>query len=234
MKLRAICILALACLAIAPVSAGERPSLLRGGTTSPNFLGATGLLFIPSAYTVGDRGVAGHAYFTDDFRTYGGLVGPIDRLEVGASYFDADGFGDDGVLLNGKFMLLKENAFLPGVSVGVIDALDELNADPSWYAVASKALPRFLPVVGGFTVHAGFGGGIYDEELFAGVEWQIGTPLDAIPLTRPTVAAMAEFMNGDFNVGLRGRYRGFAATLGVFDFDNFGGGISYTTGLRLW
>ena len=228
---------ALALLAAGPARAqDEEPSLLRGGSATPNFLGATGLLLAPSAQTVGSRGISGHAYFTGDFNSYGLLVGPFDRLEVGATLLDADeDFGDDSeVIFNAKFALLKESLVLPGISVGVIDAFDALDADTSWYIVASKGLPKFLPFLGGLSAHLGYGGGIYDDDIFAGLELNIGTPLDLIPVSHPTFTAIAEYVNEDVNVGLRARWRGFAATLALFDFDNFGGGISYTTGLRLW
>lgn len=231
----AIALSLLALPALAPPAAAA-PSLLHGGSTTPNFLGASGLLLTPSAYTVGDRGVSGHAYFTENFNSYGLLVGPFDRLEVGFTVLDFDREAGDGteVLANAKFTLLKEGLVWPAVSVGVIDAFDELSDDPSWYLVASKGLPRVLPVLGGLTVHAGYGGGLYDDELFAGLELKIGTPLDLIPVSKPTFTFLAEYANDDVNLGLRGRWKGFAATLALFDFDEFGGGISYTTGLRLW
>lgn len=231
MRILVPALLAALTLTAAPASAG--PTFLRGGSTSPNYFGATGLLTIPSAETVGDRGISGHAYFTDDFNSFGALVGPVDRFELGVTFVDRDG-GDDGLLLNGKFAVLREGAVFPGLSVGVIDAFDDLDVDPSWYVVASKRLPNFLPVLGGFGVHLGYGGGLYDNEVFAGVEWRIGTPLDVIPVSRPTFSAIAEYAAGDVNLGLRGRWRGLAVTVSLFDFDNFGAGVSYTTGLRVW
>ena len=136
---------AAALLTALPASAQERPSLLGGSSAVPNFFGATGLLTTPSAYTVGDRGVGAHAYFTDDFESYGARVGLGSRLEVGASYLNLDN-GDDDILLNAKFALLQESFALPGIAVGVIDAFDELDVDPSFYVVASKDLSRTIPL----------------------------------------------------------------------------------------
>lgn len=225
---------AAALLAASPALAQQdEPSILGGGNAVPNFLGSTGLLLSPSAYTVGDRGVSGHAYFTDDFENYGIQVGLGSRLEVGGSYLNSDS-GDDGALLNAKYVLLEETLPLPAISVGVIDALDELNADPSVYVVASKDLSRIIPLnLFPIRGHVGWGSGIYDEEPFFGFEMNLGTPLDVLPISHPVFSGMVEYVNDDFNVGLRGRFKGFSATLALFDFDDFGGGISYTTGLRL-
>lgn len=221
-------------LAASPAFAQQdEPSLLGGGNAVPNFLGSTGLLLSPSAYTVGDRGVSGHAYFTDNFDTYGVQLGLSRRLEVGGSYFNAD-HGDDGALLNAKYVLLEETLPLPAISVGVIDALDELEVDPSFYVVASKDLSRIIPLqLFPIRAHVGWGSGIYDEQPFFGFEMNLGTPLDVLPITRPVFSGIVEYVNDDFNVGIRGRFKGFSATLSLFDLDDFGGGISYTTGLRI-
>lgn len=225
---------AAAVLAAAPACAqDETPSLLHGGSATPNFFGTTGLLLAPSAYTVGDRGISGHAYFSDDFESYGVQVGLGSRLEVGGTFLNADR-GDDGFLLNAKYTLLRETTPLPAISVGVVDALDELDVDPSFYIVASKDLSRIIPLrLFPIRAHAGWGTGVYDEEPFFGLEMNLGTPLDILPISHPVFSGIAEYVNNDFNLGLRGRFKGFAATIALFDFDNFGGGISYTTGLRL-
>lgn len=221
-------------LAVPAHAQDERPSLLGGGSAVPNFFGATGLLTTPTAYTVGDKGVSAHAYFGDDANSYGFLVGPFNRLEIGGTFLDFDGGLDEEFIVNAKFSLLQENFALPGVAVGVIDAFDELNADPSWYVVASKDLSRTIPLgLIQWKLNLGYGGGIYDDEIFAGAEFNIGTPLDVIPVTRPTFSFLAEYANDDVNLGLRGRWRGFAATVGFLDFDDVFGGVSYTTGLRL-
>ena len=201
----------------------------RPAHAEPNFLGATGQLLTPSAATVGDRRIGAHAFFHDDFQNYGILGGITDRFELGLNYFNPDrGSGD--FLLNAKLALLRETTLIPGISVGVIDAFSELDRDASWYLVASKGFPDFLPVLGGARVHFGYGGGIYDNEIFAAVELGLGTPLDLIPVPqlRPSFSFLAEYMNNDVHLGIRGRWRGFAATVGLFDFDDFGGGVSYT------
>lgn len=226
-------LVAAALLTALPASAQEKPSLLGGSSAVPNFFGATGLLETPNAYTVGDRGIGAHAYFTDNFESYGARVGLGSRLEVGATYLNLDN-GDDDILFNAKFALLQEKLAIPAVAVGIIDAFDELDLDPSFYVVASKDLSQTIPL-GLFPIraHAGWGTGIYDEEPFFGLEMNLGTPFDVLPVDHPVFTGIAEYAHSDFNLGLRGRFKGFAATISLFDFDTFGGGISYTTGLRL-
>jgi hypothetical protein len=67
----------------------------------------------------------------------------------------------------------------------------------------------------------GYGGGLFDDDVFAGLEIGIGTPLDVLPVSTPSFSFMAEYANDDVNLGLRGRWKGFAATIGLLDFDDF-------------
>lgn len=221
-----------------PASAqDDSPSLLSGGAATPTFLGNSGLLLAPSAYTVGDRGVSAHAYFSPNFNSYGLNVGPIRQLEVGFSVIDPDNglfSGGSQVIFNAKYALLEESQFTPGLAVGATDLFDELGVDTSWFIALSKDLSKTIPLGAlDWRLHAGYGGGIYDDDIFLGVDIRIGTPADLIPVSRPTFHLIGELVRDDVNVGLRGRWKGFAATLGLFDFDDFGGGVSYTTGLRL-
>jgi len=224
---------ALALLVASPARAGEGPSLLKGGSSTPNFLGTTGLLLAPDAKTIGDKGISGHAYFGDNFNSYGGRIGPFDRLELGAMLFDPENASSD-VIFNAKFKLLDEGLIWPGLAVGAVDIFDELDADTSWFLSATKGFPKFIPVIGDLKLTLGYGGGLYGDDVFAGGELNLWTPLDVLPITKPHFSAIAEYVNNDVNVGLRARFRGFSATIALFDFDDFGGGFSYTTGLRLW
>lgn len=191
----------------------------------PNFLGSTGLLYTPSAYTQGEA--AGSLYLAgnSDFFGGGAVAGISDRLEIGVGVidFDDDLGGDTEVLVNAKFQLLKETNQLPALSVGVVDAFDQLDLDPSWYVVASKFFTR-SQTDADFALkgHVGFGGGLYDEEVFAGAElmWQ------------NNVSLLAEFINSDFNVGGRYHYKGWVATLGWFDFKHLGGQLAYAVKLK--
>jgi hypothetical protein len=215
-----------------PARAGE-PGIIGGSDATPNFLGSTGLLETPDADTVGDKGFSVFAGFNPRYNGFGLLFGPIDRLEIGVSFLDFDNGGDD-LAVNAKFALLKESDIIPGFAVGVVDAFDEFGADASWYIVASKDLRKLLPVLP-FNVSAnvGYGGGFYGDDPFASLEFGIGTPLDLIPISKPRFSFIPEVRNGNVNLALRGKWRGFAATIGLFDFDRVGALFSYSAGLRL-
>jgi hypothetical protein len=218
---------ALTLVMAAPAFAQDVETVARPNTEArtPNFLGATGLLYAPTAYTQRQESGALSLQGNSDF--FGGSVvaGITDRLEVGVGVldFDDDLGGDTEVLFNAKFNLLKETSQLPAISVGVIDAFDQLDVDPSWYVIASKYFTR-ADTEQDFALkgHVGFGGGIYDEEIIAGVElfW------------RNDISLLAELVNSDFNVGGRYHYKGWTATLGWFDFKHLGGQIAYNVALR--
>jgi hypothetical protein len=192
---------------------------------TPNFLGSTGLLLAPSAYTQARESGALALNGNSDFLGGSAVVGVTDRFEVGVGVldFDEDLGGGTEVLLNAKFQILKETDQMPAISAGVIDALDELDADQSWFVVASKFFTRG-DTEQDFALkgHVGFGGGIYDEEIFAGAELFWASQLSFV----------AEFVNSDFNVGGRYHYKGWTATVALFDFDHLGGQIAYNVALR--
>ena len=218
-------------LGVAPAFAA--PGIISGSGATPNFIGSTGLLETPNANTVGDKGFSVFAGFNPRYNGFGVLFGPFDRLEVGVSFLDFDNAGDD-FAVNAKFALLKETDLIPGVAVGVVDAFDEFGPDASWYVVAGKDLRKLLPILP-FDVKAsvGYGGGIYGDEPFAALEIGLGSPLDVIPLSHPRFSFIPEVRNGDVNLGLRGKWRGFAATVSLFYFDRVGALFSYSAGLRL-
>ena len=216
-------------LAVSPAFA---QGIVTGNDATPNFVGSTGLLETPSAGTVGDKGFSAFAGWNPRYDTYGVLFGPMDRLEVGVSYFDVDN-GDDGFAVNAKFALLQETDVIPGFAVGIVDAFDEIDRGHSWYLVASKDIGRLIPIRPlDLKAHLGYGGGIYDNEPFAALEFGIATPIDQAP-GRPRFSFIPEYRNGNVNLGLRGKWRGFAATIALFDFDRVGAMFSYSAGLRL-
>ncbi len=231
--LRRLAVLAGCALALGTAPAFAAPGIINGSGATPNFIGSTGLLETPDANTVGDKGFSVFAGFNPRYNGFGVLFGPIDRLEVGVSFLDFDNAGDD-FSVNAKFALLKETDLIPGLAVGVVDAFSEFGGDASWYVVAGKDLRKLLPILP-FDVKAslGYGGGIYGDEPFAALEIGIGTPLDAVPLSHPRFSFIPEVRNGDVNLGLRGKWRGFAATVSLFDFDRVGALFSYSAGLRL-
>ena len=223
----------LALLLAAPAFAQDEPGILSGADATPNFIGSTGLLETPNAHTVGDKGFAVFLTGGSRFNSAGVIVGPIKNLEIGATWLDIDN-ATSQIIVNAKYTVLNESTFIPGFAVGVVDAFDELRVGQSWYIVASKDIGKLIPLRPfDLRAHLGFGGGIYDEEVFAALEIGIATPLDAIPLSHPRLTFIPEIRNGDVNLGLRLKWRGFAASVALFDFDQIGGGISYTAGLRL-
>jgi len=208
-----------------PAFAQDVETVVRPNTEArtPNFLGSTGLLLAPSAYTQAKESGALAIGGTSDFIGGSVVAGVIDRLEVGVGVVDFDNGGSTEVLVNAKYNLLKETDSLPAFSVGVVDAADSLDIDPSWYLVASKFFTR-SETEQDFALkgHVGFGGGIYDEEIFAGAElfW------------KNDLSFLAEFVNSNINVGGRYHYKGWTATLAWFDFDNIGGQLAYSVKLR--
>lgn len=187
----------------------------------PNFLGTTGLLNIPSAYTPGDRGASAFIAGTSGFFGGGATVGITDRFEIGFGVldFDDDLGGDTEFLLNLKANLLQERENVPAISVGVIDVTDSLDADVSWYVVASKYFTRAsTDTPFALKGHLGYGGGIYDDEIFAGAEL----------FFQPYLSLLAEYQNDDFNVGGRFHWNAFSATLALFDLSKIGGQITYS------
>ena len=219
----------LAVLAIAGPACAQVPRPAADATRSPNFLGATGLLYTPDAYTIGN--LRGSAYFhaNSDFYGGGATAGITDRFEIGAAGIKGDGANrsifrtnDTEFVPNAKLNLLKEGILLPALSVGVIDPFSELKSDASWYVVASKYITPG-PVRNLFSLKAnvGYGDGIYDDDVFAGLEFVFNRRL----------GAMAEFHDGKWNFGGRFTWGGLGLTVGLFDTKHFGGGLSYT--LRL-
>lgn len=215
--------LALAAPARAQSGSSPRPT---GEARVPNFLGATGLLFVPSAYLQRDRQLSAHISGTSGLVGGGILLGVRNQLEIGVAGVDEED-GDSGVLANAKLGLLQETLKLPALSAGVIDGLDTLDQGADWYVVASKYVIGYF--VQGLTgqdialkLHLGYGGGIYDNELFAGAELFLRGPLTGI----------AEYAKGEVNLGGRYHARHWTATIALFDLDRVGGGIVYTTAFR--
>jgi hypothetical protein len=217
-----LCILAMS-LSVPAIAADveEESTLPSTEARVPNFIAATGLLYAPSAYTVGDRGASAYAAGNASFFGGGAVIGITDRFELGLGVLDLDSDlgGDTQFLLNAKFNILAEKNQWPGLSVGVIDALDEFDGGVSWYVVASKYFTR-ADTDQRFALkgHLGYGGGtFFDEDLFAGAEL----------FFRPNFSAMAEFVNDNFNVGGRLHWKAFTATVALFDFSDLGGQITY-------
>lgn len=200
---------------------------------SPNVLNATGLLLTPNAGILAEKHGAAQFFGSGRFNTYGGLVSPHERLEFGISYVDVLDSGTclcDSLIVNAKLQLLESENGGPMVSVGVIDLFDEFEVDPSWYLVASQDLSRFLggsatPIVASL----GYGGGMFSEEWFAGLEVGLGT-LKGLAGGRLT--GIFEYTDQSASLGMKLAAGRLSATLAYFDTARWGGGITYTHPLK--
>ncbi len=90
--------------------------------------------------------------------TFGGNVGVLPKLEVGAlGINNTQTGGSTQALLNAKFKILGESLVYPSVTVGVVDAADRLNhigldhdiSDPSLFLVVGKNLTGAAEKVAG-------------------------------------------------------------------------------------
>jgi hypothetical protein len=198
-----------------------------GEARIPSLVGASGLLRVPSAYVQRNAEVAGFLAGEASRTGSGGvLAGVANRLEVGLS---ASGSSLDSanVLGSAKLNVVQEQLLLPAVSIGVLDAGNS-GGGVSGYAVVSKdVIPYYVEALTGqprlsLKVHAGYGGGLYRHNLFAGAELWGASGLSAI----------GEFAHGRVSLGARCYHKGFAATVAWLDLDHIGGALSYAIALR--
>src|SRR6187455_1100088 len=105
-------------------------------SASPNFFGPTGLLVIPTADTLAPQSWNVHLHLTENVVTYGANYGLAKQLELGVTGFDPE-HSDTKALINAKYALLMETGKAPGIAIGVVDLIDELDLDPAIYLVAS-------------------------------------------------------------------------------------------------
>jgi hypothetical protein len=207
---------------------------------APNFLGQSGNLVTPDDLTV-PRGEFSVGYHYMDKEIFGGgdslnilsaTYGFTPKFEANLAYVSN---GGDGLVLNGKYQIVPERGNSPSISVGIVDLFDELDNDPGLFFLVGKNLTAASGDVseetGGRLLrgYLGFGTGTY-EGLIAGLRF----------IATPQLALLAEFApegpltgrDDSFNLGVR-----YAANsqirldAGLFDFDNFGVGISFSTGV---
>ncbi len=149
------------------------PGTREGLTANSTTYGSTGLINVPTAYSLRrGQAVAGASFLRDRSGPYINY-GVADDIEVGLSYMDRRN-GDGRALANGKITFRPANFRNVEVGVGVIDAFDALNQ--TVYAVASVDLvpPRVQDDVLGKSmavkVHAGYGSGLYRDKIIGGAE----------------------------------------------------------------
>lgn len=164
-------------------TAAESPNVqVEEGTKQPltrtnSMYGPTGLISIPTAYTVRRNEARVGASFSKNERGPSANYGILDFIEVGGAFIDRDGARDKAIA-NAKVTIVPANFRYFELGIGVIDAADAI--DQTFYFVASADLvtPRVeapdgsLPI--GFKVHAGAGTGMFRERLFGGGELLFG------------------------------------------------------------
>jgi hypothetical protein len=168
----------------------------------------------------------------DSMNIFSANYGFTPQFEAGVAYVDRD---SNRLLVNAKYQVLRERASAPSFSVGVVDLFDQLDNDPSFFFLLGKNLTAASRDVRteteGRVVHGyiGAGTGSY-EGLILGLSF----------IPTPQLTLMAEFApegpltgrDDSVNLGIR-----YAASpqlrldAGLFDFEHFGVGVSFTTGI---
>jgi hypothetical protein len=183
-----------------------------GGTTGLNTLyGPTGLLKIPTAFTVREDYWRFGATFAKGLRGPTINYGPVSYIEVGGAYLDTDD-GDDEAIGNAKLLILPRNIPWLSIGVGVIDVADSV--DQTFYVVGSADLipppvesPTDATAVG-LRVHLGVGNGLFQEKVFGGGEL----------IFSDNFSIVGEWDSENVNAGIRYKYRDFfIAQVGTFD-----------------
>ncbi|MBI2842800.1 MAG: hypothetical protein HYX78_05315 [Armatimonadetes bacterium] len=204
---------------------------------APNIYGTGGLIEIPddTLYPVGSITPAYHGIFNigpgdEDLSFFTVGVGILPNLSVSGGVASN---GDDDAVINAKYRLTPESADRPSITIGVVDAVGDLNTedDPGFYILFAKNLTAAAEeVVGGESKplrgYLGFGSGVLSG-LFLGLDWTL----------TPKISAMLEYVNSDegpldgdshFNGGIRIAVSNeLRIDLGLIDFDDFTAGISY-------
>lgn len=147
----------------------------QGYTWEPGFgntiWGTTGLIFIPSAYTVGHKDFSFGSSITEDFASATVNYGLFKDIEIGVAYLDRSG-ADNKTIANAKIHIIPQNFDQFQLGIGVMDAAGAV--EQTFYFVGSAVLvtPDFAANRGaiGLQIHGGIGTGYFDEKPFAGAE----------------------------------------------------------------
>lgn len=133
--------------------------------------GSTGLIFIPSAYTIDANDFGFGMAVTKDFTSATGVYGIVPDVEVGASFLSRAGH-DNKFIANAKVHILPSNFRNFELGIGVMDAADAANQTFYFVASADLITPDMAAHRGavGLRVHAGAGTGYFSEKPFFGGE----------------------------------------------------------------
>jgi hypothetical protein len=202
--------------------------------------GYSGLILTPDA-TVAPQGAWDLSFHdligvTDsgsDFLTYSLTYGLLDNLEIGGAIVNSAGSTD--LAINGKYVILTEEARRPALAIGVYDVfgmVNTVNENPSFYILVSKdltaAASKAVKVCSKpFRVNLGLGSGVFNP-VFAGFDWTLVRNL----------SVQAEYTNGTlddqsslFNAGIRWAVaKQFRIDAALIQFQDFAFGINYRMG----
>ena len=182
-------------------------------TRSNSFYGPTGLISIPTAYTVRRNEARVGAAYSRNERGPSANYGILDFIEVGGAFIDRDGARDKAIA-NAKVTIVPSNFRYFELGIGVIDAADAIEQTFYFVASADLVLPRVeapdgsLPI--GFKVHAGAGTGLFRERLFGGGELMFGNRFSVLAEydTRNVNAALKYTPNDSLSLQLGVRDKG--------------------------
>ncbi len=203
-----LCVLVLAVLTVA-------------SQAGPAYYGFTGLMFTPTADTLGKSELNfGVGAITRDSNTssyWSGNVGLFDGLEVGALLLDRES-GDSSTYVNTKLRLLKETEKTPALAIGAIDLFDETSF--SSYFALSKTLS--------------FGEQTFLQPRFtvgAGSDWPDGFFASVTTLANERIELMLEYDSANLNFGVNYlATKGLQVHAGLLDGDLLGLGLRYSSG----
>lgn len=156
----------------------------------PSLNGSTGLFEVPTADIVRNDNVSIGAYSYDNYnmKSIGVNINP--KIEL--TGVNIKGNGDTFNKLNIKYIIASESVLSPGYAIGINDLTSEQKFSP--FFVLSKGLPL------GFRIHAGVGGGSYNNG-FVAIEKNI-TPHMRTNLF-PSTNFIVEYDGKNTNYGVR-------------------------------
>lgn len=193
-------------------------------TGANSLFGPTGLIVIPTAYSVENNLFAVSGSYGKDIRGPAVNYGFLEYIEIGGAFIDRESASNKAIA-NGKVTILPQNFKNFEVGIGVIDAFDAIGR--TFYMVGSADfIPPDItePAQGtqavGLKLHAGIGTGMFNEEVFAGGELLFGNKVSVIGewdtknfngairfSPNDNVRIQAGFMKTDFFFGITGKFR---------------------------
>ncbi|MCX8052956.1 MAG: hypothetical protein N3B12_04040 [Armatimonadetes bacterium] len=190
----------------------------------------------PSAVTFAGRYVADLGDSKFNLLSYGGTVGIVPKLEVGAVGLDSDAPGASVKgILNVKFRVVDESLDRPSVTIGVVDLANNLGDvsrgidKTSMFLIIGRNLSSIAENWGSLVSTPlrgtiGVGTGVY-KGVFFGVNWSPSSKIEI----------MGEYLSegirrgGSVNAGVRVNvFGGLSIEVGTLGFKDLYGGASYS------